>query len=113
MLPMWCWLQPFGQPDILMWMRRVSGSVMPIASTRSWTARLSPIEETMPSLQESAVVDREVPLGDPVGLQRLVDHRAHGLDADLVDEHLEAGARAVDAQPVLAVEDAQERLSPL
>ena len=25
MLPMWCWLQPFGQPDILMWILRVSG----------------------------------------------------------------------------------------
>ena len=53
MLPMWCWLQPLGQPDILMWIRRVSGSVMFIASIRSCTARLSPIELTMPSLQES------------------------------------------------------------
>ena len=53
MLPMWCWLQPLGQPDILMWILRVSGSVMTIDSIRSWTARLSPIELTMPSLQES------------------------------------------------------------
>ena len=27
MFAMWCWLQPFGQPDILMWTRLVSGSV--------------------------------------------------------------------------------------
>ena len=53
MLPMWCWLQPFGQPDILMWMPRVSGSVIRICSMRSVTARLSPIELVMPSLQES------------------------------------------------------------
>ena len=53
MLPMWCWLQPFGQPDILMWILRVSGSVISIDSIRSWTARLSPIELVMPSLQES------------------------------------------------------------
>ena len=53
MLPMWCWLQPFGQPDILMWIRRVSGSVIPIDSIFSWTARFRPIEDVMPSLQES------------------------------------------------------------
>ncbi len=53
MFAMWCWLQPFGQPDILMWMRLVSGSSIPIASTRSITAWLRPIELVMPSLQES------------------------------------------------------------
>ena len=44
MFAMWCWLQPFGQPDILMWTRLVSGSVISIDSTRSWIARLRPIE---------------------------------------------------------------------
>ena len=53
MFAMWCWLQPFGQPDILMWTLRVSGSVMSIASTRSWIALFRPIEAVIPSLQES------------------------------------------------------------
>ena len=53
MFAMWCWLQPFGQPDILMWIRRVSGSSIPIDSMRSRTAWFSPIELVMPSLQES------------------------------------------------------------
>ena len=53
MFAMWCWLQPLGQPDILMWIRLVSGSVISIASTRSRTAWLSPIELVMPSLHES------------------------------------------------------------
>ncbi len=42
-----------GQPLILMWIARVSASVMSIASSRSCTAWLSPIELVMPSLQES------------------------------------------------------------
>ena len=50
---MWCWPQPFGQPDILMWICLVRGSVIPIDSIRSWIARLSPIELVMPSLQLS------------------------------------------------------------
>ena len=53
MSAMWCWLQPFGQPLIFTCILRVSGSVMPICSMRSRTARLSPIELVMPSLQES------------------------------------------------------------
>jgi len=53
MLAMWCWLQPFGQPDILMWTLRVSGSAMSISSTRCCTARLRPIELVIPSLQLS------------------------------------------------------------
>ncbi len=53
MLAMWCWLQPFGQPLILMWIRLVSGSSIRISSRRSWRAWLSPIELVMPSLQES------------------------------------------------------------
>ena len=63
-------------------------------------------------VEEHAVLDREVALGDPVALELLVDHPAHLVDADLVDEHLDAGAGAVDAQPVLAVEDAQDGLGP-
>ena len=38
MFAMWCWLQPFGQPLILMWMRRAIGSSIPSDSTRSRTA---------------------------------------------------------------------------
>src|SRR4029078_3372606 len=53
MLAMWCWLQPFGQPDIFTWMRFVSGSVICIEARRSWTAWFSPIELGMPSLQRS------------------------------------------------------------
>ena len=53
MFAMWCWLHPFGQPDILMWIRRVSGSVMSISVTRSRTALLRPMELVIPSLQES------------------------------------------------------------
>ena len=64
-------------------------------------------------VQEETVVDREVALGDPVALELLVDQLAHGLDADLVHQHLDAGARAVDAQPVLAVEDAEDGFGPL
>lgn len=36
-----------------MWIRLVSGSVMPMDSTRSWIAEFSPIELVMPSLQLS------------------------------------------------------------
>src|SRR5215210_6191200 len=53
MFAMWCWLHPFGQPDILMWIRLVSGSSMPIDSTRSRTAWFRPIELVMPSLHEA------------------------------------------------------------
>ena len=53
MLAMWCWLQPFGQPLILMWICLVSASVISISSSRSLIARLRPIELVMPSLQLS------------------------------------------------------------
>ena len=45
--------QPFGQPLILTWMRLVSGSLICIASSRSWTTWLRPIELVIPSLQLS------------------------------------------------------------
>jgi hypothetical protein len=54
--------------------------------------------------------DVEVALGDPVALELLVDLLAQLLDAELVDEDLQAGTGAVDAQPVLAVEDAEDGL---
>src|SRR5216117_231117 len=44
MLAMWCWAQPLGQPLILTWMRFVSGSVIFIASRRSWTASVGPVQ---------------------------------------------------------------------
>ena len=53
MLATWCWPQPFGQPLILMLSLRVSSSVMSIASIRSCTASLRPIELVIPSLHES------------------------------------------------------------
>ena len=43
----------------------------------------------------------------------LVDHLAEGVDADLVDEHLDARPGAVDAQEVRAVEDPEARLGDL
>ena len=49
----WCCAQPFGQPLILMWIWRVSGSLMSICSMRSCTAWLRPMELVMPSLHES------------------------------------------------------------
>ena len=55
----------------------------------------------------------EVALSDPVALELLVDLLAEGLDADLVDQHLDPGAGAVDAQPLLAIEDAQHGLGDL
>ena len=58
-------------------------------------------------------VGREVALVDPVALELLLDLRAQLVDAELVDEDLDAGAGAVDAQPVLAVEDAEDRLGDL
>ena len=58
-------------------------------------------------------VRREVALGDPVALELLLDLAAQLVDAELVDEDLDAGAGAVDAQPVLAVEDAEDRLGDL
>ena len=64
-------------------------------------------------VQEQPGLRVEVALGDPVALQLLLDQRAHLLDADLVDQHLDAGAGAVDAQPVLAVEDPQDGLGVL
>ena len=49
---MWCWLQPFGQPLILMWILRVSGSVIcHRLDALAGRARLRPIELVMPSLQ--------------------------------------------------------------
>src|ERR671914_212551 len=76
MFAMWCWLQPFGQPDILMCTLRVSGSVMFIDSMRSRTAWFSPIELVMPSLQECApdLVDRLV--AHPAQHQVLMHRRA-------------------------------------
>ena len=58
-------------------------------------------------------LDREVALGDPVALELTVDHVAECLDADLVDQHLDPRAGAVDAQPVLTVEDPQGGLGEL
>ena len=62
---------------------------------------------------EAQRVDREVALGDPVALELLLDLASQLVDAVLVDEHLDACARAVDPQPLLAVEDAQRRLGDL
>ncbi len=55
----------------------------------------------------------EFALADPVALQLLVDQLAEGVHADLVDQDLDPGAGAVDAQPVLAVEDAEDGLGDL
>ena len=55
----------------------------------------------------------EVALGDPVAAQLLLDQLAEGVHADAVDQHLDAGAGAVGAQLVLAVEDPQHRLGHL
>ena len=65
------------------------------------------------SIDVGEVVDREVALGDPVALELLLDHLAEGVDADLVDQHLDPGAGAVDAQPLLAVEDPEDGLGDL
>ena len=59
------------------------------------------------------MLDREVALGDPVALELFVDQLAEGVHPDLVDEDLDAGAGAVHAQPVLAVEDAKDGLGDL
>src|SRR5215211_2994897 len=64
-------------------------------------------------VDEEQVVDREVTLGYPVALELLLDHLAEGVDADLVDQDLDAGAGAVDAQPLLAVEEAEDGLGDL
>ncbi len=58
-------------------------------------------------------LDREVALGDPVAAQLLLDHLAEGVDADLVDEHLDPRPGAVDAQELLAVEDPKAGLGDL
>ena len=62
---------------------------------------------------QAQALDVELALGDPVALTLLVHEPAHLVDADLVDEHLDAGPRAVDAQPVLAIEDAEDGLGDL
>ena len=59
------------------------------------------------------MLDGEVALGDPVALELFVHHLAEGVHADLVDEDLDASAGAVDAEPVLAVEDAKDGLGDL
>ena len=64
-------------------------------------------------VEEQPVLDREVAFGDPVALQLLLDLVAQLVDPVLVDEHLDAGAGAVGAQPLLAVEDPQHRLGDL
>ena len=55
----------------------------------------------------------EVALVDPVALELLLDHVAELVDPDLVDQDLDAGAGAVDAQEVLAVEDPEDGLGDL
>ena len=62
---------------------------------------------------QAQALDVELALVDPVALALLVDELAHLVDADLVDQDLDPGAGAVDAQPVLAVEDAEDRLGHL
>src|SRR4029450_1091657 len=62
---------------------------------------------------EAQPLDVEVALVRPIALQLLLDLLAEGIDADLVDQHLDPGAGAVDAQPLLAVEDAQHGLGDL
>jgi hypothetical protein len=59
------------------------------------------------------VLDREVRLGDPVTLELLLDHLAEGIDPDLVDQDLDPGPGTVDAQPLLAVEETEDRLGDL
>ena len=59
------------------------------------------------------MLDREVAFGDPVALQLLLDLVAQLVDAVLVDEHLDPRACAVDAEPLLAVEDPKDRLGDL
>ena len=62
---------------------------------------------------ELEALDVEVALVDPVALELLLDHLAEGVDADLVDQHLDPGAGAVLAQPLLAVEDPPAGLGDL
>ena len=62
---------------------------------------------------EQDAVDREVALGDPVASEFLLDHLTEGVDPDLVDQHLDASACAVDAQEILTVEDPEDRLGDL
>ena len=62
---------------------------------------------------EAQALDVEVALRDPVALELLVDLLAEGVDPDLVDQDLDPGAGAVDAQPLLAVEDPQRGLGDL
>ena len=64
-------------------------------------------------VDEQTLLDREVAFGHPVALQLLLDLLAQLVDAVLVDEHLDARAGAVDAQPLLAVEDPEDRLGDL
>ena len=64
-------------------------------------------------VDEQPVLDREVPFGDPVALELLLDLPAQLVYSVLVDEDLDPRAGAVDAQPVLAVEDAEDGLGDL
>ena len=63
---MWCWLQPFGQPDILMWIRLRQRVVDVHRLDALLDRRLRPIELVMPSLQESVPGQRD-DVGDLVG----------------------------------------------
>ena len=62
---------------------------------------------------EQQVLDREVALVDPFALELLVDHLTEGFDADLVDQDLDPGPGAIGPQPVLAIEDPQDRFGHL
>ena len=64
-------------------------------------------------VEEQPVLDREVAFCHPVALQLLLDLVAQLVDAELVDEHLDPRAGAVHAQPLLAVEDAEDGLGDL
>ncbi len=62
---------------------------------------------------EAQQLDVEVALVHPVALQLFVDQLAEGVDPDFVDQDLDPGAGAIDAQPILAVEDPEDRLGDL
>ncbi len=102
--PSWRWLSTFAA-----WKRRNSVR-SPFGEPGDTGGSGAPASSSCRNRRSTGEKSRSC---DPVALQLLLDQLAHRLDADLVDHHLQAGAGAVDAQPVLAVEDPQDGLGVL
>ncbi len=93
-----------GGEEVLELMHIAVGSGVGVAGLRSVRLLVVLVED---------LLEREVTRGHPVALELLLHLLAEGVDADLVDQHLDPSPGPVDPQPVLAVEDPHAGLGDL